>query len=91
MKNRVYESMTRVVMGQFTVRVWCIEKEISYEGTFIDYELLKFGPRQEIMDAIAGLYTAQDISEALDKFPRVSAYEILDRNGNGAIVYPDWK
>lgn len=78
-KNRVYESMTKVHTGNYTIRVWCIEKEF------------KPGPREDVHQAIAGHMRIAQIAFALELLPDISAYEILDNQGNGAIVYPDWK
>lgn len=80
MPNRIYESMTRVQLGEYTIRVWQIEK-----GTITN------GPDRYITEALNVCPpSVLLISETLDQFPDVSAYEILDANGNGAIVYPDW-
>ena len=84
MKNRIYESMTRVQLTEFTIRVWATETA-AYPG-----------PRMEIVEAIhrispRGSFFRERIIETLDAFPDVSAYEILDAQGNGCIVYPDWK
>lgn len=81
--NRLYESMTRVERGGLVIRVWREEEEF------------KPGPDQEIEAAIMAVplsppSLALKIAEALDKLPKIAAYEILVR-GNGAIVYPDWK
>jgi len=81
--NRIYESMTRIQHYQFTVRVWCRETEFNWRD--------KSGPRSEIVEALEHLPASPLlIAETLDAFSEVSAYEILDENGNGAIVYPDW-
>lgn len=86
MKNRVYESMTRVRHSGCTVRVWATEAGMRY------------GPRADIEYAIVTtpqiddvMAQANAIAQALEPFEEISAYEILDERGNGAIVYPDWK
>ena len=89
-KNRIYESMTRVRHYDCVVRVWVTETAIQ------------FGPRSDVERAIVALTNpghpdggslalSLAIAGVLDTFPNVSAYEILDERGNGAIVYPDWK
>jgi len=91
MKNRIYESMTRVQHYGLTIRVWKTEEEFTFESH-----------DEKITDAIKRLVLsrfaahplwvlAKSISETLDAFTDVSAYEILDANGNGCVVYPDWK
>jgi hypothetical protein len=77
--NRQYESMTKVVKGDLVVRVW--RTETSFTG----------GENHDIIVAINK--TDEDyhaLSIALDSLPDIAAYEILDKNGNGALVYPDW-
>jgi len=77
--NRQYESMTKVVKDHLIVRVWRTEQEFTT------------GNNSDIKAAIV-LANAdpQSISEILDTFPNIAAYEILDKDGNGALVYPDW-
>lgn len=79
MKNRQYESMTKVVKGDFVVRVWRTEQSFTT------------GDNADIKVALA---LAEDdyraISYILDDLPNIAAYEILDKEGNGALVYPDW-
>jgi hypothetical protein len=82
--NRQYESMTRAVIAGFTVRVWCEEKEV------------RAGPDLEVLRRLKGIDVEAEqipgvISKTLDGLPNVSAYEILDEQGHGAIVYPDWR
>lgn len=78
--NRQYESMTKVVKGDLVVRVWRTEK--SFTG----------GENHDIKAAINRVDVASKlgISIALDNLPNIAAYEILDKDGNGALVYPDW-
>lgn len=80
-KNRVYECMTRVQVGQFTVRVWSEVDEFAV------------GPDKRIVEALTLLpaRSALEIGRELDTFDGIAAYEILDANGNGALVYPDWR
>ena len=78
-KNRVYEMMTRVICGLYVVRVW------SESDIFLG------GPDSQVVDALEGVEYASDVAFALDQLEHVAAYEILDEDGNGALVYPDWK
>lgn len=79
--NRLYESMTRVLVGQFTVRVW---RSLPAFGK---------GPDSDVLDALTLLpaRTAKEIADVLDAIEGVEAYEVLDAGGNGVVVYPDWK
>jgi len=77
--NRQYESMTRVKVGVFMVRVWCSERRVV------------MGPRPDVVAVLKALPKGagvDDISRALECFAP-AAYEIL-KDGQGAIVYPDW-
>lgn len=77
--NRQYESMTKVVKGDLVVRVWRTEDKFTS------------GKNKDIQIAIALADTSYGaISESLDSLPNIAAYEILDKDGNGALVYPDW-
>ncbi len=71
--------MTRVHVGEHTVRVWSTKDKLTS------------GPVPEVM-ALSKLDdpTLTEISSALDALENVAAYEILDGLGNGALVYPDW-
>jgi hypothetical protein len=77
--NRQYESMTKVVKGDLVVRVWRTEK--SFTGGENHYI-------KAALDRVDEDYHC--ISIALDNLPNIAAYEILDKDGNGALVYPDW-
>lgn len=86
--SRVYESMTRARVGPFTVRVW------KNENDFV------FGPNRVVKRELGFLHQRSDrylvvqlpeqIKQILETIPGVNAYEILDAQGDGALVYPDW-
>jgi hypothetical protein len=82
-KNRCYETMTRVLVGPYTVRVWT---ETMYQ---------KFGPNEDVMNAMYLLsqhdVTPGSISSVIDGLEDISAYEILDKDGNGSVTYPNWE
>lgn len=87
-KNRQYESMTYIECGAYNVRVW---------STCDDFT---FGPSASVILALKEVLSAQTQPEhvlphhiacALDKLDEVAAYEILDYNKQGALVYPDWR
>ena len=75
--TKLYESMTRVVAGDFVVRVWKSESVPTY------------GPSQDITDALQGSHPGE-IRKTLEAIPDIAAYEILDANGNGLVAYFDW-
>jgi len=79
-RNPVYESMTRVAIDGYTVRVWREEKSWRY------------GPDLEVVNAInAGYISMDEMIHQIGSLPRVAAVEILDKAGNGSLFYPDWK
>lgn len=85
--NRIYESMTRAIGWEHIVRVW--REEASF----------KSGPDEEIrrllqnvrLERLKGSLEVARISQVLDALPRIAAYEILNQDGDGVVVYPDWK
>lgn len=83
-KNRQYETMTRVQLRGYTVRVWTTVPEFT------------MGPDERVIAALSipeQLRTVppQEIAATLDCLDNIAAYEILDKHGDGGIVYPDWK
>ncbi len=81
MKNRVYESMTRVRVNGYAVRVWRDEPELAAGDNHDIVRALTFAPR----DAMAA-----DLIRIVEMLPRVVAVEVLDADGNGILLYPDW-
>jgi len=80
--NRQLESITKGTTERFTVRVWRTEDSLDgINNSDIQSEIKKCHYYQ----------TQQQVAEDLEKFPRVAAVEVLDTNGNGIVVYPDWK
>lgn len=75
---RLYESMTRVEVEGFVVRVWRSEKVFT------------LGPSEGVLSALKTVTTPEEIILVLDKLTGIEAYEILDHWGNGGLVYPDW-
>lgn len=80
---QLYESMTRVTVGAYIVRVW------SAEST------PRMGPSPTVLRAVLELQILPSVHEGLisivlDALPEVNAYEILNPSGNGLVVYRDW-
>ena len=77
-----YESMTKVVTDtQWTVRVWCTE---SAEGP---YDTRHSAVTNTVRDNAAD---RDSIATAVRTIEDWSAYEIIDRFGNGRVVYATW-
>lgn len=85
-KNRVWESMTVLRTSGSKVRIWREHSEF------------KRGPDEDLMDfwnkegmRILRTYGAQQFMTQLEHdFPTITAIEVLDRDGDGALLYPDW-
>ena len=87
--NRVFETMTRGHIADFTVRVWR-----NCGNTF------RMGPDREIQaimkemdDSFIGNRNGivHQIVSQISCLMDVEAIEILDSDGNGGLFYPDWK
>lgn len=93
MSNRVYESMVRFTLGPWVVRVWRTEDELA-AWTNNDLKDWAAMTQRHVADLSAGLdlEKPKEIFAEIEKFPRVSAIEILlSDNGNGFLLYPDWQ
>ena len=84
MKNREFESLTQVqIPGGGSCRVW--RTEASWEAALIP-------DRNDILRVVKDNWPSPlALGLALEALPRVSAIAIVDRFGNGATLYPDWK
>lgn len=95
-KNRQYETMTRLEVGIYHVRVWTTVGHLvagpdqRIIQAFFEHDWLVL-PRRRTVAAQPAPPDIASISAVLDKLDHIAAYEILDQDGHGAIVYPDWK
>lgn len=86
-KNRCYETMLRVTVGFYVVRVWQPTR---------NFDMI---PDNAVVLALDGIARSgpYEIAKVLDGFGEcIAAYEILDQRsgahyGCGGICYPDWK
>lgn len=79
--NPVYETMTKATNGNWTIRVWASAPEFA------------LGPDREILAEIEewhGMAARLFVHGLIVKFPRIAAIELLDKDGNGGLYYPDW-
>jgi hypothetical protein len=79
-KNKVVEQMLKFRTADYDVRVWRDCTTTYHESFDIDEVILKYGA--------VGKF---ELGEQISKLPAVAAVEVLDRSGNGFVVYPDWK
>jgi len=81
-KNPVFETMTKVKLGNWTIRVWREEPGFQMGA---DAEI------QATIQKLAVKPMPSEIVHAVGALPRVAAIEIINEFGNGGIFYPDWK
>ena len=78
------ESMTRLIIGEYVVRIWRTEE--SVEGVYDNEDLEEAADTIEIRRA-----TPHTIIGVLGQLDRVAAIEVTDVAGNGVVVYMvDW-
>jgi len=77
-----YESMTRVVTeSELVARVWCAEQtETNYDT--------RHNAVTELIRANAA--SRETLATAIRTIDAWSAYEIIDKFGNGRVVYREW-
>ena len=85
----VIESMTRVERGPYIVRIW------RQEEVIVDKDTLKDGydnddVRLVILRIPWTSLNPKRIVEEVVKLPRINAVEVINRQGDGIVYYPDW-
>ena len=81
-KNRCYESMTRLRVCGYNVRIWRAEEKIG-EVNNDDLQMYAVG-------LIGVELKRADLLDAFAAFRDVAAVEVTDDTGDGALVYNDW-
>lgn len=84
--NILRESMTRVETGWFAVRVWRQEESLISPPDNKDMTSLILEMASDNSGKLAPTILAQNIL----KIDRVNAVEVLDKMGNGEVVYKNW-
>jgi hypothetical protein len=80
---RIVESMNKVSLPRYTVRVWR-QEESDYEhkpGLYSDIEQVARANQWA---------TISELAAKLAELPRVNAVEVLDWDLGGVVVYNDW-
>lgn len=94
MSGPIHESMTRLQIGRHTIRVWRTEESLlqALEPDNRDLEQWAIDLTRALVLSDDGMpeLTATRLYHELEKFPRIAAFEILDENLNGLVVYPEW-
>jgi hypothetical protein len=89
MANRVCEIMHRIECEHLVFRLWITADENFRidEDTFYDL-------KKVFLDSFFSIEpTKENMTLALlkiEKFPNIAAVEVLDKLGNGLLLYPDW-
>lgn len=82
-KPLFYESMTEIhdPASGAKIRVWRREEELP---EYADVEILA------IFKCIPGGATMKEMAEILSSIERVTAFELTDKHGCGAVTYLEW-
>ncbi len=86
--NTVLESMTRLEVCGRVIRIWRDEKNLSYIDNS-DLETHADKIRAAFAPGAIGP-TSAELLKGFAAFNRVSAVEVLNENGCGLLLYPDW-
>lgn len=79
----IRESMTRVKVGGFIVRVW--RNESLQEDSVNRAQI-----REQVVGSMKACLGIAGSAQIIMQLTDVSAVEILDRNGDGEVWYADW-
>lgn len=88
MNTPIYESISRFNIGPWRIRVWREEKELGAGGNG-DLRLLT----DDLVTEMVSSGVIPDHEKLLTLYSgkeRVSAVEVVDELGTGALVYPSW-
>jgi hypothetical protein len=91
MSAPIYESMTRLQIGSYAVRVWRSEATLEHAVATLNLDLRLWA--SEIVSALVQSDKQPAVTELVSQvqsFPRVSAVEVLDENLNGVVAYAEW-
>jgi len=83
--NRVCERMIKCVGNEMTFRLW-----ITSDQNF-NVDITKINQVLESLKSIA--YSEENIKYAIcniEKLDNIAAVEILNNQGNGILLYPNW-
>lgn len=90
---RVVESMTRVELTDGrVVRVWRDETALPHE-TEADWIEIAYRNRLNLAGPIADLLAnvpSNEVARRVATMKRVNAVEVLEKDGSGVLVYPEW-
>lgn len=75
--------MLKMTTRTLTIRVWRQEEEVKnkYDNSDIVQRVNLLHEREQ---------TPSQVAKMITTMPRVNAVEVLDREGNGPLIYNDW-
>lgn len=83
-KNRQYETLTEENANGFKVRIWRAARTLD-EAKAFDHNAMR-----QHMRKITQSLPREKWETALMALPAVACVAIVDREGDGVSVYPDW-
>jgi hypothetical protein len=88
--SRVIESMTRVEIPGYTVRVWREVDDI--ESTYACHTQIDDQINEYWNDCSSDprRFNLNDLIYKIEQLGRINAIEIINRYGNGVVYYPEW-
>lgn len=88
---KVFESMTKIGTGAYTIRIWREESHLPPNGyTFHDTTSLQMDVLNWL-SAKGHRFQVKDLATFITALPRVNAVEITDTDsGKGLLIYPEW-
>jgi len=78
---KVIESMTRVAVGDYIIRVW--RNEPVLDGSYDNSDI-----KNACLDGQS--LAIDELAYKVSKMSRVNAVEVLYPNGDGVLIYPEW-
>ena len=93
---KVIESMTRIQIYPYIIRVWRAEESVrgKYDNSDLDAAARKAANDARVAndsDPVPCSPVDVAIMKTLEAMPRVNAVEIVHKDtGNGMLVYPEW-
>jgi hypothetical protein len=86
-----YESMTRLQIGDLRIRIWREEASLEAAVTASNADLVEWANGETMSVVLHGEQPHPlALFGALRKFQRISAIEIVDGDGFGAVEYISW-
>lgn len=87
MKELLIESMTKVIYGPYAIRVWRQEDSANIEFSQQEVRTIVLNYLGN-NHPVFSLYSLAHIF--IDLIDRLNAIEILNKNGDGIVVYNGW-